>query len=139
MFNFKEIEFMKIYVSLLYKKGYCYFDLSKEYLDGYIHELKKITQIKKVYKDNIFNNLFSYDELVGNYTNFINSILYVTSNPTNSFYDENANIIMINYDDKKIEENLKKIKYMDINVIEDIVEYMINYINQNIKIKVITK
>ncbi|MBE6159993.1 MAG: hypothetical protein E7157_02975 [Lactobacillales bacterium] len=140
MFNFKEIEFMKIYISLMYKYGYCYFDLSKEYLEGYIHELSKLTQIKKFFDDDkIFENIFLYDELMGNYTNFINIILYVTNNPINSFYNEKADILMVNFNDEIVEQNLSKTKYMDINVVNSIVDYMISYINHNIKIKVITK
>ena len=140
MFNFKEIEFMKIYISLMYKYGYCYMDLSKEYLEGYIHELSKLTQIKKFFDDDkIFENIFLYDELMGNYTNFINIILYVTNNPINSFYNEKADILMVNFNDKIVEQNLSKTKYMDINVVDSIVDYMISYINHNIKIKVITK
>ena len=78
MFNFKEIEFMKIYISLLYKNGYCYMDLSKEYLDDYIQQLRKLIESKKFFNDSkMFENIFIYDELMGNYTNFINIILYI--------------------------------------------------------------
>ena len=50
MFNFKEIEFMKIYISLMYKYGYCYMDLSKEYLDDYIQQLRKLIDPPYLYK-----------------------------------------------------------------------------------------
>lgn len=140
MFNFKEIEFMKIYISLLYKNGYCYMDLSKEYLDDYIQQLRKLIESKKFFNDSkIFENIFIYDELMGNYTNFINIILYITNNPVNSFYNEKADIIMFNLSDELLDRNLNNLKYMDIDTISPIVDYMIFYINQNIKIKVITK
>ena len=140
MFNFKEIEFMKIYISLLYKNGYCYMDLSKEYLDDYIQQLRKLIESKKFFNDSkMFENIFLYDELMGNYTNFINIILYITNNPVNSFYNEKADIIMFNLSDELLDRNLNNIKYMDIDTINSIVDYMIFYINQNIKIKVITK
>lgn len=140
MFNFKEIEFMKIYISLLYKNGYCYMDLSKEYLDDYIQQLRKLIESKKFFNDSkMFENIFIYDELMGNYTNFINIILYITNNPVNSFYNEKADIIMFNLSDELLDRNLNNLKYMDIDTISPIVDYMIFYINQNIKIKVITK
>ena len=140
MFNFKEIEFMKIYISLLYKNGYCYMDLSKEYLDDYIQQLRKLIESKKFFNDSkMFENIFIYDELMGNYTNFINIILYITNNPVNSFYNEKADIIMFNLSDELLDRNLNNLKYMDIDTISSIVDYMIFYINQNIKIKVITK
>ena len=140
MFNFKEIEFMKIYISLLYKNGYCYMNLSKEYLDDYIQQLRKLIESKKFFNDSkIFENIFIYDELMGNYTNFINIILYITNNPVNSFYNEKADIIMFNLSDELLDRNLNNLKYMDIDTISPIVDYMIFYINQNIKIKVITK
>lgn len=140
MFNFKEIEFMKIYISLLYKNGYCYMDLSKEYLDDYIQQLRKLIESKKFFNDSkMFENIFIYDELMGNYTNFINIILYITNNPVNSFYNEKADIIMFNLSDELLDRNLNNTKYMDIDTISSIVDYMIFYINQNIKIKVITK
>lgn len=140
MFNSKEIEFMRIYVSLMYKKGYCYFDLSKEYLENYLNELKKVIENKNEFKEyNNLENIFIFDELMGNYSNFINLILYVTHNPKYSFYNEKANIVMLKFDDDILDETLSSIKLMNINVINSIVDYMINYINNNIKIKVITK
>ena len=140
MFNMREIEFMKIYVSLLYKKGYCYFDTSKEYLDNYLHELRKIIESKKEFKKhNNLENIFVFDDIINNYTNFINLILYVTHNPQYSYEDEKSNIIMVKYDDEILEKNLNSNKYMDLNIVNNVVDYMINYINQNIKIKVITK
>ena len=56
-----------------------------------------------------------------------------------SFEDEKANIIMIKYDDKIIKKNLENVKYIDINIVNDIVSYMSDYINQNLKIKIFTK
>ena len=129
MFNFKEIEFMKIYISLLYKNGYCYMDLSKEYLDDYIQQLRKLIESKKFFDDSkMFENIFIYDELMGNYTNFINIILYITNNPVNSFYNEKADIIMFNLSDELLDRNLNNLKYMDIDTISPIVDYMIFYI-----------
>ena len=115
-------------------------DLSKEYLDDYIQQLRKLIESKKFFNDSkMFENIFIYDELMGNYTNFINIILYITNNPVNSFYNEKADIIMFNLSDELLDRNLNNTKYMDIDTISSIVDYMIFYINQNIKIKVITK
>ena len=140
MFNFKEIEFMKIYISLMYKYGYCYMDLSKEYLDDYLQQLSKLTGLKKYFNnDKIFENMFIYDEINGNYTNFINLVLYVTNNPVNSFYNEKADIIMLDLNDEIIEKNLNNPKYMNIDVVNTIVEYMGCYISQKNKIKIIIK
>lgn len=140
MFKMEEIEFMRIYVSLLYKNGYCYFDTSKEYLDDYLHELRKIIESKKEFeKYKYLENIFIFDDIMNSYTNFKNLILYVTHHPKYSFEDEKANIIMVKYDDEILKNNLEKINYMNLNTIDMIVEYMINHINQNIKIKVITK
>ncbi len=140
MFKKEEIEFMKIYVSLLYKYGYCYFDVRKEYLDEYLKQLENLVEYKKCFKKyNNLENIFKYDEIMDNYTNFINLILYVTNCPKYSFEDEKANIIMIKYDDKIIKKNLENVKYIDINIVNDIVSYMSDYINQNLKIKIFTK
>ena len=46
---------------------------------------------------------------------------------------------MFNLSDELLDRNLNNLKYMDIDTISPIVDYMIFYINQNIKIKVITK
>ncbi len=140
MFKKEEIEFMKIYISLLYKYGYCYFDVRKEYLDEYLKQLENLVEYKKCFKKyNNLENIFKYDEIMDNYTNFINLILYVTNCPKYSFEDEKANIIMIKYDDKIIKKNLENVKYIDINIVNDIVSYMSDYINQNLKIKIFTK
>ena len=140
MFKKEEIEFMKIYVSLLYKYGYCYFDVRKEYLDEYLKQLENLVEYKKCFKKyNNLENIFKYDEIMDNYTNFINLILYVTNCPKYSFEDEKANIIMIKYDDKIIKKNLENVKYIDINIVNDIVSYMSDYINRNLKIKIFTK
>lgn len=140
MFKFEEIEFMKLYISLLYKNGYCYFDVSKEYLDNYLHELRKIIESKKEFqKYDYLKNIFTYDEIMNNYTNYINLILYISQHPKYSFIDDKANIIMIKYDEEMIENNLKNVKYNNINTVDNIVNYMINYINQNIKIKIISR
>lgn len=137
MFNFKEIEFMKIYISLMYKYGYCYMDLSKEYLDDYLQQLRKLIESKKVFdNEKEFENIFIYDDLMGNYNNFINLLLYVTNNPTNSFYNEKSNILMIKLSDIMIERNLCNAKYMDIEIINFIAEIMDCYISQAIKTKV---
>lgn len=140
MFKKEEIEFMKIYISLLYKYGYCYFDVRKEYLDEYLKQLENLVEYKKCFKKySNLENIFKYDEIMDNYTNFINLILYVTNCPKYSFEDEKANIIMIKYDDKIIKKNLENVKYIDINIVNDIVSYMSDYINQNLKIKIFTK
>lgn len=140
MFKKEEIEFMKIYISLLYKYGYCYFDVRKEYLDEYLKQLENLVEYKKCFKKyNNLENIFKYDKIMDNYTNFINLILYVTNCPKYSFEDEKANIIMIKYDDKIIKKNLENVKYIDINIVNDIVSYMSDYINQNLKIKIFTK
>lgn len=140
MFKKEEIEFMNLYVSLLYKNGYCYFDISKDYLDSYLHELRKIIEVKKEFKKyNYLENIFTFDEIMNNYTNFINLILYVTECPKYSFEDEKANIIMINYNNEIIENKLKNIKYNNIDTLDYIVNCMINFINSGIKIKIISR
>lgn len=140
MFNFKEIEFMKIYISLMYKYGYCYMDLSKEYLDDYLQQLRKLIESKKVFNnEKDFENMFIYDDLMCSYNNFINLLLYVTNNPINSFYNEKANIIMFNLSDEMIERNLNNPKYMDIEVVNKIVEFMDCYIGQKNKMKIMMK
>ena len=64
MFKKEEIEFMKIYISLLYKYGYCYFDVRKEYLDEYLKQLENLVEYKKCFKKyNNLENIFKYDEI----------------------------------------------------------------------------
>ncbi|MBP3461913.1 MAG: hypothetical protein J6K21_05885 [Bacilli bacterium] len=136
----EEIKFMKLYVTLLYKRGYCYYDVGKESLKEYIHELKKIIEaIELTKKYPNINKMFEIDEETNNYQRFINLILLVTENPKYSFIDLKSEIIILNLTETKINKLLLEDNMIDINIVERIVDYMINYINQKIRIKVITK
>lgn len=134
-----EIDFMKYYISLLYKKGYCYFDVSSDYLNEYLKELKKVMEYKNMFKEyKYLENIFIHDYVIDEYTNFINTILYVTACPKNSFYCEKANIIMINYTNSEIDNILNSENSIDLNKVDEITDYMSNYLNLHLKIKIIT-
>ena len=135
----EEIEFTKLYITLLYKYGYCYHDVSFEYLKGYMHELKKIMEsfdMLKKYQD--INKLFEISE-DNNYDRFINLILIATENPKYSYINLKSEIIIINLTEEKIKKIIENSKPVNVLEVDKIVNYMINYINQKIKIKVITK
>lgn len=122
-----EEKFMKMYILNLYKKGYCYFDVSKDYLDDYLFELKKILDKKNMIEKYNLKNIFRLEN--DNYMNFINLILKVTSSPKHSFIDSKAEIIMLN-----IPRNIILQINEDI-AINEVTDHMIDYINFNIKIK----
>ena len=132
-------EFIKIYIALLYKNGYCYYDVSKENLDEYLKELGKLMEYKDLFKANKhLKKIIEFDQEKNNYSNFINCILEIISDSKTSFYCEKSQIIMLNYEKEELDNILNnKENYKLIKVVETIVDYMINYLNMNIKIKVL--
>lgn len=132
-----EINFMKLYVALLYQNGYCYFDVEKDVLDEYLLYLNRAMEINDLF--NKYKNLekiFEYNKSLENYNNFINLILYVTSEPKYSFINRKSNIIMINLNRYEIEKILNEKNNININLVDNVVDYMINYLNLKIKMKI---
>ena len=104
MFKKEEIEFMKIYISLLYKYGYCYFDVRKEYLDEYLKQLENLVEYKKCFKK--YNNL---EKIRFPETTMIGALAKYVSTENDKFQPMNANFGIVPELDERIKD--KKIKY----------------------------
>ena len=135
--NDKQIKFVRIYLTLLYKYGYHYFDISKEYFEAYTHELKKIMEAKNMFdKYEYLKELFIYNQETKNYDNFKNIVLFTKTYFKGSYIDKTFGVIILNINEQQL-NNILSDNTFDIRIIDNIVNYMINYIKQDIKVKII--
>ena len=133
--NEKINKFMSLYIALLYKYGYCYFDVSKDNLDEYLKQLKLNIEYNNILDKDQLDELLKYNE--NNYDNFINYILIATKNLSNSFFCEKSNIIMVNYNELELDKIINNCNNEYLKSVQKVVEQMSFYLNLELKIKVL--